>query len=295
MDANTPLTHFTPCLWLAADVAFSHGTVEGVHAPEVWRAAIKDEMLRLFPDRAAMLLQPVRTRAQGANFDCPGLVIECARAPASRLLLKFLGQASGHAQAVLISLESALAQGIGKRAVTGTVTVLSARRGRAWHPVGVPTRAGALDDFLLDPVDLSELGPRNGARRLRVQTRSRCMLTAGGKLLRQTPTPETFIRFATERINRVAQVWGSDTPPLAPNTVEELNERARASTLIHATWKRVLRTQRETYPSHGFVGAMVLEVDADDALANALAAGGFFHIGQQSSIGLGGYDVGWDD
>jgi hypothetical protein len=300
-----------PCLWLAVDVSFDAGVVNGPDAPELWRAVIKDGLLATRPDKASALLEPMRAKqdqGQKSNVDCSGLVIESRdQERGARLFLKFLGQAYRFAPACLLALQHGLTRGIGRQSVKGSVLGFQAWQGERWHDIDMPLRETDLERWRADPAVLAGFGGDAFAgstgvvancayekRVLHVITRTRWLWRQQGKVVSRAPDLADVLALVNQRVERFDGVWGRNDRLLWAASFALAQTQAGAVQRLGHDWSGVRRKVGGKYPSHGHMGSLVFEGGWDTDLLYWLYAGSFLHVGQQTAIGLGGYGLKFD-
>ncbi len=289
-----------PCLWLALDVGFEKGVVSGPDAPELWRAVIKDGLLATRPEQALALLEPMRARGQASNVDCCGLVIECRdQERGARLFLKFLGSAYDFAPACLLALAHGLGTGIGRQKVVGSVLGIQAWQGDQWHDIAMPLAGADLARWRADPALLAGFkGEAFGGcsatdqqHVLQVLTRTRWLWRQQGKPVTRVPGLTDVLTLVAQRVERFDLVWGRAERSLWEGSLDAVLRTACEIKPIKQNWRPVRRKVGGQYPSHGHVGRLVFEGCVSVDLLYWLFAGSFLHVGQQTAIGLGGYDL----
>lgn len=285
-----------PCLWLAVDVQFTQGVITGPNAPELWRAVIKDGLLATRPDEAMQLLEPMRVRGLRTNVDCSGLVIECRDRPVGvRLFLKFLGKAYAYAPACLLALEARLRGGVGRQNVLGKVSGLQAWRSNGWVDISMPLSAAELDQWRADPavlagyVDTVLAQPEAGV--VRLYTRTRWVRRRQGVLVAQAPSLVDVVGLIAQRVERFDLFWGSASSAVWAAPLDEAMRIAAGFQATEAIWRQAHRSVGGKYPGHGYFGSLGFDGKATDQLLYWLQVGSFLHIGQQTAIGQGGYEV----
>lgn len=282
-------------LWLAVDVQFSHGRISGRDAPELWRAVIKDGLLASRPIDAMQLLEPLRTRGLGANVDCPGWVIECRDRPSgSRIFLKFLGSAFRFAPACLLALENGLRQGVGQHRVEGSLQGLQAWQDDEWHDIAMPLLATQLHSWLACPATLAgfktlALPLKQMPGTLTLNTRSRWVWRKQGQLVSAPPELVDVIELVERRVERFQLAWGDMSTDFWRDAIKEARRCSTEFKSVKNAWQKSHRHVGGKYPGHGHHGFVTYEGSASEALLFCLHVGSFLHVGQQTSIGLGGY------
>lgn len=294
---------FEPCLWLAVDVGFERGMVSGPDASELWRAVIKDGLLATRPEQAMALLEPMRAGGQASNVDCCGVVIECRdQKHGARLFLKFLGRAYDFAPASLLALAYGLGVGIGRQKVVGSVLGVQAWQGEQWHEIPMPLAGTELERWRADPAFLvgfrtetfggrpaSE--PQHVLQVLQVLTRTRWLWRQQGKSVTRVPELADVLALVAQRAERFDLVWGRANQSHWAGSLDDALSMANAVRLIEKDWQPVRRKVGGQYPSHGYEGRLVFDGCGGVDLMYWLYAGSFLHVGQQTAIGLGGYDL----
>lgn len=294
------LNLFEPCLWLAVDVGFERGVVSGPDAAELWRAVIKDGLLATRPERALALLEPMRARGRALNVDCCGVVIECRdQERGARLFLKFLGRAYDFAPACLLALAHGLGAGIGRQKVVGSVLGIQAWQGDQWHEIAMPLAGAELERWRADPAVLAGFkGEAFGdclatdqQHVLQVLTRTRWLWRQQGKPVTRAPGLADVLALVAQRVERFDLVWGRVERSLWAGSLDAVLRMACEIKPIEQNWCLVRRKVGGQYPSHGHLGRLVFEGVPSVDLMYWLYAGSFLHVGQQTAIGLGGYDL----
>lgn len=290
------LIYLSPCLWLAVDVVFAQGRISGRDAPELWRAVIKDSLLASRPDEAMDLLEPMRSRGLSGNVDCPGLVIECRdRDGGARLFLKFLGSAYVFAPACLLALEVSLRSGVGRQGVRGAVQGFQVWRDDAWCDVPMPLRASDLQPWLACPATLGGFVPQpDGAPQpsvLHLQTRSRWVWRKQGALVSAPPDLSDVLHLIGQRVERFQLAWGDVQGDDWAASLAQAKASAFELTRTDNSWRALHRKVGGQYPGHGHQGFLHFEGVVPEVLLYWLHVGSFLHVGQQTSIGLGGYEL----
>ncbi len=293
------LISLNPCLWVAVDVVFDQGRISGRDAPELWRAVIKDALLASRPDEAMHLLEPMRARGLGGNVDCPGLVIECRdRDGGARLFLKFLGSAFVFAPACLLALEVSLRSGVGRQGVRGAVQGFQVWHGDAWCDVPMPLRASDLQPWRACPANLGGFVPQphEGSQQavLRLQTRSRWVWRKQGALVSEPPDLSDVLHLIGQRVERFQRAWGDTQDDAWVASLAQAKQVALGCARTGHAWRALHRKVGGQYPGHGHQGFLHFEGVVPQVLLYWLHVGSFLHVGQQTSIGLGGYEVALD-
>lgn len=294
------LSFLDPCLWLAVDVGFEKGVVSGPDASELWRAVIKDGLLATRPDQALALLEPMRAIGSASNVDCCGVVIECRdQERGARLFLKFLGRAYDFAPACLLALGHGLGAGIGRQKLAGSVLGIQAWQGDQWHEIAMPLASAELKRWRADPALLAgfkveAVGGCSATDQklvLQVLTRTRWLWHQQGKPVTRVPGLTDVLTLVAQRVERFDLVWGRAERPLWAGSLDAVLRKACDFKSIEQNWRPVRRKVGGRYPSHGHVGRLVFEGGVGVDLMYWLYAGSFLHVGQQTAIGLGGYDL----
>lgn len=290
----TELILLNPCLWLAVDVVFEQGRISGRDAPELWRAVIKDALLASRPEQAMHLLEPMRSRGLGTHVDCPGLVIECRdHENGARLFLKFLGSAYAFAPACLLALEVSLRSGVGRQSVRGAVQGFQVWHGNAWRDVPMPLRASDLQPWRACPAVLTGFMPQPDVAQqhgvLQVQSRSRWVWRKHGVLVSAPPDLSDVLHLIGQRVERFLLAWGDPQDVSWRASLAHAQEMAQGLRRVGHSWRVWHRKVGGKYPGHGHQGALHFEGALPDGLLFWLHVGSFLHVGQQTSIGLGGY------
>lgn len=287
----------TDCLWMAVDVRFDEMAIHGRDAPELWRAVIKDGLLATRAERAMLLLEPLRSLDETSNVDCPGLVIESrdvARGLA-RVFLKFLGEAYAFAPACLLALESGLRQGVGLDRLLGTVSAIHVWHGGDWVAIPMPLSATELHRWRADPAVLAgyEANARPSGEQggLVLQTRSRWVWRQKGQWVVQAPQLSEVLSLVEQRVQRFQRAWGGGKSAQSDATLRDAAQAASHWRLADKDWRPVQRKVGGRYQSHGCQGHLRYEGPTSDALLYWLYVGSYLHVGQQTAIGLGGYDL----
>lgn len=294
------LSFFEPCLWLAVDIGFDKGAVTGSDAAELWRAVIKDGLLTTRPEQALALLEPMRASGQVSNMDCCGVLIECRdQEHGARLFLKFLGRAYDFAPACLLALAHGLSVGIGRQKVVGSVLGVHAWGSEGWQEIAVPLISAELERWRADPALLAGFKGKalesclvtHPQHVLQVLTRSRWLWRQQGKPVARVPELADVLTLVAHRVERFDWVWGRAERALWADSLDAPLRQARQIKRIAHNWHPVRRKVGGQYPSHGYTGRLVFEGCVSVDLMYWLYAGSFLHVGQQTAIGLGGYDL----
>jgi hypothetical protein len=287
---------------MAVDVRFDEKAIRGRDAPELWRAVIKDGLLATRSERAMLLLEPLRMQGETSNVDCPGLVIECRDLARgfSRVFFKFLGEAYTYAPACLLALEAALRQGVGQEMLSGTMSVIHVMHEGDWVVVPMPLIASELQRWRADPAVLA--GYRGSEKftgmqaqaRLMLQTRSRLIWRQKGQWVVQAPSLLDVLHLVEQRVCRFERAWGESDLPQVRDSLQKAVESAGQYRLADKDWQPVQRKVGGRYQSHGCQGHLRYEGPMSEELLYWLYVGSFLHIGQQTAIGLGGYELTFD-
>ncbi len=294
------LNLFEPCLWLAVDVDFEKGVISGPDASELWRAVIKGGLLATRPEKAPALLEPMRAKGQASNVDCCGLVIESRdQEHGARLFLKFLGRAYDFAPACLLALAHELGAGIGQKRVMGSVLGIQAWQGDQWHEISMPLVSAELARWRADPAVLAGFkseaivgcSATDQKQVLQVLTRTRWLWHQQGKPVTRVPALADVLTLVAQRVVRFDLVWGRADRSLWAGSLDAAMCTAHEIKPIEQNWRPVRRKVGGKYPSHGHLGRVVFEGCVSVDLMYWLYAGSFLHVGQQTAIGLGGYDL----
>jgi hypothetical protein len=309
--ASTPPSTFgPPSLWLLVDIEFVEGKIDGPEAVEAWEGAIKDALRTddHWPSIFDALYFPIaQRRARGeathTNIECAGIVISPAPSQGGRTAnveLKFLGDAHRFAPRVLHALSERLSsnKGVGVRAARGVISRLRVWSVSDWSDVRMPLpmEQDAFVNLLKPPAELggwrgNDGGAADGRRIVMIRTTSRWILRSDGKSLHQPPTFEQLLNLAANRICRVQAAWGNGDPVLNHGDLGDHDMR-----LVACEWKRVSKSlgsgrRSARYPADGHAGCLSFEGNAAPAKIELLHAARFFHVGQRTTLGLGGYDI----
>jgi CRISPR-associated endoribonuclease Cas6 len=285
------------CLWMAVDIRFDEKAIRGRDAPELWRAVIKDGLLASRSDRAMVLLEPLRVQGEATNVDCPGLVIECRDLGKgfSRVFFKFLGKAYTYAPACLLALEAGLRQGVGQERLSGTTSTIHVMNEGDWVVIPMPLIASELQRWRANPAVLAGYRASDSTSkrpmRLVLQTRSRWVWRQKGQWVRKAPLLSDVLHLVEQRLNRFERAWGGDVSSQGSESLQVAIESASQFRLANEDWGPVQRRVGGRYQSHGCQGRLSYEGPMSEELLYWLFVGSFLHIGQQTAIGLGGYEL----
>lgn len=302
------------CLVLRAGVAFDGHALSLVGAEDVYRGTLKHGLEHEDPAALADLFDSGGVRADGAptNISVPGIALsvdevrDTEGARGHHLTIKLFGRAHVYAPRVVWALAAGLAQGLGVRKTSARLVELQAYAGeRGWQGVRMPMLSEtALYDEYRYPADF--LGavalPARMTQRMGIAVRKRMRLLVEKKPLSTAPEFNFLFGRILERANRVATRWGNGVV-LAGAERDRLLDLARHVRLDEKSGvvptRRVVRSARQEskYPGDGLAGTIWYRVDDAriwDDLLPWLFAARVLHVGQQTTIGLGGFDILFD-
>jgi hypothetical protein len=299
------------CVVMRVGIDFERRGLAAVHAEEVYRGAIKHALERDAPDTLADLFDTRATRLSGAptNLTVPGIVLLADEADSGGeqrrhwLTIKLLGAAHMHGPRILWALVTGLENGIGERRVPARIGELHALNinGR-WQASRMPLlgETGLFAGFSI-PVDGRDTAPPAGPlpATLRLDVRKRMRLLEAKTPMVAVPEFEFLLDRIVERVRQVAARWG-DGEVVSPQGCDVLMATARrvriAQGAVSRTVPRRLKSSRQqaSYPSVGLTGSLAYcaEYPSDwGMLLPWLLAGRLLHVGQQTTIGLGTYEI----
>lgn len=304
-----------PILALRLRLRFEGAAPSPDHAGELWLGAIKGGLQREYPDVLRALCSPEKSAAGGSgqraatNRVTPGFVLradacpQAAPGPGSdqHVYLTLFGKASAYALATFYGLLGSAQLGVGRRQLHFRFEQLeyfSPRRG--WLDAVLPTDMAGFDawrwtyEFRDDqpsaPSDRTLLGLRLA---------SRLLLKVNKQLVTCPPELPVFIASLADRADALGEVWGG-SPVVGPGLKETLRLAASAATRIDGSddlevRRRPSGRQQTVYPSDGLRGILLYEMPATAfaQVRSILEFGQWLHVGQQSTAGLGRYQLLW--
>ncbi len=297
-------------LWLKLQVEFTKGRISGDAAPEAWEGAIKESLKAdtYQPNVFDQLYRPIASRIAGAqaaptNFECGGLLVCQGRGEQNGshgLELKFLGEAARFAPRVIHALATRLSAGpgVGSGMVRGRLVALHAFSGGGWiaRPLPFANDESAFESYRAVPAALGgwAVAGAPGKRptvRITLRTTSRWILRSKGKLAESPPSFGELVKLAAERVARVEAAWGNAGVDKAASLRGD-----ETAELVECHWRRENRILKrakpdERYSAAGFAGSLTYSGAVSDTTRELLHAASFLHIGQRTSLGLGGFSI----
>lgn len=284
------------CLWLAIDVQFTRSSISAANTSGLWRAVLKDGLLQADPGQFTELFEPMRFRKLDSHIDCPGIVIETEiHGGFTRIHLKFLGSAARFSAACLLAFESKLRSGVGRQAVTGFIAAINIWNGQKWKEISMPVVATDLDSWRSNPAfltgfDLSAV-PSMRKGTLRISTRTHWMVRSQGKVVRSAPDLVQILKMVEQRSMRVESAWGNADKNTIATSILAATKASILLCSLEQSWQFVRTAVAGKYPSDGSRGHLIFDGEVSSEILYWLHAGSFWHIGQQTALGLGGYAV----
>jgi hypothetical protein len=311
--AGSLQTDLLPLLALRLRLRFESAPPTALHAAEMWRGAIKNGLEHRFPDILTALSGPERIVGstggeRSTNTLTPGYVLRVEEddaklddhGGAQTVYLTFFGRASIHALPVLYSLLEQAHKGVGQGKLRYRFVGLeSFRPNSGWAELALPTNPQGFDSHLWLHPGAATLGAEFDRRvRFAVVLTSRARLLVRGKLVVEPPELGLLIGSLVDRSNRLGVVWGGG-PVLSEASTSEVRIAAKSARKLRAVEaplrKRRISSgrQKTSYSSDGLGGMLVYDMPAVAfrAVLPLLAFGQWLHLGQQTTAGLGHYQL----
>lgn len=218
------------------------------------------------------------------------------------MLLKFLGDAWRDSLLCIQALQTALSFGVGRQMVTGGVTALAFFDGQLWQPVAIPLRVEEMRGWCRSPQLFSGLPSWNddsnapATTQWVLRTLSRWLWKSDGRLVRRVPDWADVLNLVEQRLWRVGEAWGGESWATVAadwrSKLQACRSDIGAFRRIDSSWSIQRRVVGEKkYPSHGTSGWVRYEGKLTEDVWELLRIGSFLHVGQQTSIGLGGFTL----
>lgn len=303
-----------PLLALRLRVRFERAAPSPDHAGELWLGAIKRGLQCHYPDVLLALCEPEKTRRAAGeqhaatNRITPGFVLRteaCLPAgPAAEaeqyVYLTLFGRASAYALPVFYGLLRSAQLGVGRRHLRFRFERLSHfSPPQGWVDATLPIDAGGFDAWrwTYEPGD-DRPGTPSDRTCLGLRLTSRLLLKINKQLLTRAPELPTLIVSLAERADALGEVWGSG-PVVGHALKETLQIAASAAVRIdgHGEFlearRRASSRQRAVYPSDGLRGTLLYEMPTGVSaqIRPILGFGQWLHVGQQTTAGLGQYEL----
>jgi hypothetical protein len=303
-----------PILALRLRVRFERAAPSPDHAGELWFGAIKRGLESHYPDVLLALCEPEKTlhatsgQRAATNRVTPGFVLRAKACPQAApgtgadqyVYLTLFGRASAYALPVFYGLLRSAQLGVGRRQLHfrfEQLACFSPRRG--WMDAALPTDASGFEAWrwTYEPRDDQPDTPSDRTC-LGLRLISRLLLKVNKHLVTRAPDLPALVASLSDRADALGEVWGSG-PVVGPALKETLQLAANAAARIDGSGeflearRRPSSRQQAVYPSDGLRGTFLYEMPTDVSaqIRPILGFGQWLHLGQQTTAGLGQYEL----